>query len=151
MKRNGPRKMLRVVAGSESLFLGGRVAADVEPSEVAADVLRVHEAAASVAYKHIFTGPFPRAEAAERWLTYRGDLLLAVADGATVGFAARSGELLDALYLLPDAAGRGMRDRRIPPCLRGGPGGPVSTRSHSAVVDDYAAGTCAGLNPKTAW
>jgi GNAT superfamily N-acetyltransferase len=87
------------------------IATDV--AEVAADVLRFHEATAAVAYAHIFTNPFPHEEAAERWSTYPGTILLAVAEGVTVGFAACQADLLDALYVLPDAAGKGIGSRLL--------------------------------------
>ena len=72
------------------------------------DVAAVHEASATAAYAHIFPGPFPREEAAERWRTYDGRLLLALDDGAAVGFAAWTGHLLDALYVLPRHSGHGI-------------------------------------------
>lgn len=61
------------------------------------------------------TPPFPRAEARERWRSYRGRLALATdAVGADLlGFAAWSGDSLDALYVDPDASGRGIGRRLL--------------------------------------
>ena len=72
------------------------------------EVAAIHAASASTAYAHIFAGPFPRDEAAERWRTYGGQLLLAEADDSPVAFAAWSERLLDALYVLPAHAGQGI-------------------------------------------
>ena len=71
-------------------------------------VVGLHAVAATAAYAHIFSEPFPWDEAAERWRTYNGQLLLALLDGLEVGFAAWSENVLDALYVLPDLAGRGI-------------------------------------------
>ena len=68
----------------------------------------IHEASATAAYEHIFSGPFPRDEAAERWRQYDGSLLLALHDDRPVGFVAWSGQMLDALYVLPQHTGRGI-------------------------------------------
>ncbi len=89
-----PEPAIKLLAGSVVLHWG----------EVAA----VHEASATAAYRHIFNGPFPRAEAAERWRTYAGSLMLAVQGSQTLGFAAWSEPMLDALYVLSDFTGRGI-------------------------------------------
>lgn len=72
------------------------------------DVAALHEASASEAYRHIFSGPFPVEEAAERWRTYEGRLLLAMRAGVPVGFAAWSEHELDALHVLPQHTSRGI-------------------------------------------
>jgi GNAT superfamily N-acetyltransferase len=77
------------------------------------EVTAIHEATATAAYAHIFSEPFPLGEAHERWRTYEGQVLLATIDEIAVGFAAWSGRMLDALYVLPEHAGRGMGTRLL--------------------------------------
>ena len=84
-----------------------------EPAVVAVDVLRIHQAAATAAYAHIFSEPFPHEAAARRWSTYPGTVHVAATRGTTVGFAACQGDLLDALYVLPDVARRGIGSRLL--------------------------------------
>ena len=69
----------------------------------------MHEAAASVAYAHIFSEAFPRDEVLARWTAHAGPVILAV-DGADVlGFAASTPDgTLEGLYVLPTSAGRGI-------------------------------------------
>lgn len=83
----------------------------VEVPEVSAgtvaDLARIHEQSAVHAYAHIFDPPFPREETLQRWASYRGHVGLARRDGETVGFVAWHDDELDALYVLPQAAGTG--------------------------------------------
>lgn len=81
--------------------------ADVDAVTEAAFLLDVHERTASVAYAHIFSGPFPRAEAEGRWREYEGRVVAARRDARIIGFGAWAGDVLDALYVLPEEAGRG--------------------------------------------
>lgn len=71
-------------------------------------VAAVHKASAIVAYRHIFSEPFPTEEAAASWRAYDGLLVLATHDGEPVGFAAWRERMLDALYILPEHVGRGL-------------------------------------------
>jgi len=80
----------------------------VHVPSAALDMVSVHEEAASAAYAHIFADPFPHADACARWSTHRGPAVLAVAGGATVGFAVAEHHMLEALYVLPSHAGRGI-------------------------------------------
>ncbi|MDO5698069.1 MAG: GNAT family N-acetyltransferase [Dermatophilus congolensis] len=74
-----------------------------------ADVLaRIHEESAVAAYAHIFDTPIPREESRERWQSYGGHVVLAQSQVETVGFVAWHGDRLDALYVLPSAAKRGV-------------------------------------------
>lgn len=78
-------------------------------SSRAADIVGVHEAAASVAYAHIFSEAFPRSEVLARWAAHRGPVVLAVRGVEVVGFAASSDDgTLEGLYVLPAEAGRGV-------------------------------------------
>jgi GNAT superfamily N-acetyltransferase len=86
-------------------------AARVEPPHVASppdEIAAVHERSAGAAYAHIFSTPFPRDEARRRWAEYRGQVWVARTDSGLVGFAAATGRELDALYVLPEAAGAGV-------------------------------------------
>jgi GNAT superfamily N-acetyltransferase len=80
-------------------------AADDGLPELLADI---HERSAVVAYAHIFDSPFPREDSIERWARFRGDVALGCLNGEIVGFAAWEGDLLSALYILPEAAGCGV-------------------------------------------
>ena len=62
----------------------------VDAAAEAEDLVRVHEATASVAYARIFTEPFPREEVLARWAAHKGTTVLAVQDEEVVGFAASS-------------------------------------------------------------
>ena len=77
-------------------------------AEVAAELAVIHEESATPAYAHIFTTPFPRRETLTRWTTYPGRVVLAQSCGRTVGFVAWHDDELDALYVLPEAAGSGV-------------------------------------------
>jgi GNAT superfamily N-acetyltransferase len=81
----------------------------VSAADRADDVVRIHEATASVAYAHIFSEPFPREEVLARWAAHEGTTVLAVRGDEVVGFAASSPDgTLQGLYVLPDEAGRGI-------------------------------------------
>jgi GNAT superfamily N-acetyltransferase len=81
----------------------------VNAAERAEDVVRVHEATASMAYAHIFSEPFPRNEVLARWAAHEGTTVLAVRDEEVVGFAASSRDgTLEGLYVLPGEGGRGV-------------------------------------------
>lgn len=80
----------------------------VHAPSVALEMLAVHEKTASAAYAHIFADPFPRQEALARWSNHHGPVVLAAVGGATVGFAAAEHRVLEALYVLPSHAGRGI-------------------------------------------
>lgn len=73
----------------------------------------MHEETAVLAYRHIFGEPFPRAAALARWSAHEGPIVLASCVERTVGFAARSHDLLDALYVLPGWSGRGIGTRLL--------------------------------------
>lgn len=81
---------------------------EVDAAPYADRIVAVHEAAASLAYAHIFSDPFPRAEVRARWAAHRGRVVLAVADETVVGFAAAADATLEGLYVLPQHAGRGI-------------------------------------------
>lgn len=68
----------------------------------------VHEASATAAYAHIFTTPFPRDEARERWAAHAGRVWVARLGDTAVGFVAATGTELDGLYVIPRAAGEGV-------------------------------------------
>lgn len=72
-----------------------------------ADLARIHEQSAVRAYAHIVDTPFPREETLQRWASYRGHVGLARHHGETIGFVAWHDDELDALYVLPQAAGTG--------------------------------------------
>lgn len=80
----------------------------VDAAAWADELVRVHEATASVAYAHIFSEPFPRREALARWTAHEGTTVLALRQNDVIGFAASSPDgTLDGLYVLPSEAGRG--------------------------------------------
>ena len=81
---------------------------DVTVAPAWADLVRIHEATATIAYADIFDSPFPVDEATARWRSYDGAVTLAVQAAQSVGFAAWSGDLLDALYVLPQCSGQGV-------------------------------------------
>lgn len=85
------------------------VLAPVAAAARAPDIVRVHEAAASVAYTHIFSEPFPRREVLARWAAHDGPVVLAARGADVLGFAAASPDgTLEGLYVLPSEAGRGV-------------------------------------------
>lgn len=87
---------------------------EVEPGSHVEGLVAVHEAAASVAYEHIFSDPFPRSAARERWAARTGRTVLAVREGAVLGFAAASPDgTLEGLYVLPGKVGRGLGSRLL--------------------------------------
>lgn len=65
------------------------------------------------AYAHIFTDPFPREETQQRWNSYTGSIALASVDDTVVGFVAWHDSEVDALYVLPAAAGHGAGGRLL--------------------------------------
>lgn len=67
----------------------------------------LHERSATTAYAHIFPDPFPREETQHRWNTYSGHVALALHDDRPIGFIAWHDHEVDALYVLPEAAGHG--------------------------------------------
>lgn len=82
---------------------------EVDAAHVVDDVTRVHEAAASVAYAHILSEPFPRQEVASRWSGHAGRTVVAMRQDLVVGFAASSPDgTLEGLYVIPDEAGHGL-------------------------------------------
>jgi len=86
------------------------VALTVRPGlrEDAVLITRLHAATAEVAYAHIYPGqPFPMERTKRRWAAYTGKVLIAEEDGRAVGFIAFEGDVLSALYVLPDCWGRG--------------------------------------------
>ncbi len=91
------------------------VVVEVAPSTPAVRqlVARIHEESAKDAYAHIFTDPFPREETQQRWHAYTGTIALASCAGKVVGFVAWSDGEVDALYVLPSAAGRGTGGRLL--------------------------------------
>lgn len=72
------------------------------------EMAQVHRAAAEVAYAHIFSSPFPLAEAREKWAGHRGRVWLARRGVGLLGFATAAGDELDGLYVLPHESGRGI-------------------------------------------
>lgn len=88
-----------------------------EPSPLSPAVRRIvadiHERSATVAYAHIFDGPFPREETRQRWDDYDGRIVLARSGDTLLGFVAWREDELDALYVLPEAAGSGVGGRLI--------------------------------------
>lgn len=80
----------------------------VDARHRADEMVAVHQAAASVAYAHIFPGPFPRAQARQRWYTHSGRAVLALSDGNAIRFAAAVSQTLEGLYVIPSAAGSGV-------------------------------------------
>lgn len=74
----------------------------------------IHELSATVAYAHIFRGqPFPTDQTRQRWREFGGHVRLAELAGRPVGFVAWQGQELDALYVLPEAAGLGVGSRLL--------------------------------------
>lgn len=86
------------------------VVVEVAPSTPAVRqlVARIHEESAKDAYAHIFTDPFPREETQQRWHAYTGTIALASCAGKVVGFVAWQDDEVEALYVLPSAAGCGV-------------------------------------------
>ncbi len=82
--------------------------ATVEARHWAKDIVAVHEAAATAAYGHIFSEPFPRDDARKRWTRHLGATLLAFRGSRVVGFAAASDDTLEGLYVVPAEAGLGI-------------------------------------------
>jgi GNAT superfamily N-acetyltransferase len=75
----------------------------------AATIASIHETTARVAFAHVFgRQPYPTEHTRERWRRFSGEVVLAELDGSVVGFAARDGDLLDALFVLPNFQGRGI-------------------------------------------
>jgi GNAT superfamily N-acetyltransferase len=83
-------------------------------SEDAELITRLHASTAEAAYAHIFPDqPFPIEMTMRRWEAFAGDVLVAEEDGRAVGFVAFEGEVLSALYVLPDCWGRGTGGRLL--------------------------------------
>lgn len=78
----------------------------VDAAAHAQQLVDLHEETAT--YRYIFSGPFPRAEALQRWSAHTGPVVLALRDHDPVGFAAAAGDTLQALYVLPAEAGAGV-------------------------------------------
>jgi GNAT superfamily N-acetyltransferase len=78
-------------------------------------VAAVHEAAARVAYAHIFPAdqPFPTEPTRRRWRTFAGHLVVAEEEGRLVGFVAFDAAELHALYVLPAYWGWGLGSRLL--------------------------------------
>lgn len=72
------------------------------------EMAEVHRAAAEVAYGHIFSSPFPTAEAREKWTGHQGRVWLARGGATLVGFATATDDELDGLYVLPHESGNGI-------------------------------------------
>ena len=81
--------------------------------EVRQLLARIHEESAVDAYAHIFTDPFPREETQQRWNSYSGSIALALIENSVVGFVAWHDGVVDALYVLPTAAGCGAVGRLL--------------------------------------
>jgi GNAT superfamily N-acetyltransferase len=71
-------------------------------------MLEVHEATASHAYAHIFSGPFPSARELAKWAVHDGPVVAALRDDELIGFAAAAGDTLEGLFVLPSEAGAGV-------------------------------------------
>lgn len=71
-------------------------------------VTQIHAASAANAYRHIFPAPFPYASARARWARFGGEMLLAYHEDRPVDFLAADGDTVEALYVVPDAWGRGV-------------------------------------------
>jgi GNAT superfamily N-acetyltransferase len=71
----------------------------------------IQKEASLAAFAGIFTGPFPDEEIRADWTAKLTDpdreVLIAEHEGRPVGFATRAPEMLDQLYVLPDAQGTG--------------------------------------------
>jgi GNAT superfamily N-acetyltransferase len=71
----------------------------------------IQKAASLAAFAGIFTGPFPDEEIRAGWAATLTDpdreVLIAELEGTAIGFATRAPEMLDQLYVLPDAQGTG--------------------------------------------
>jgi GNAT superfamily N-acetyltransferase len=71
----------------------------------------IQKAASLVAFAGVFTGPFPdeeiRADWAARLTDADREVLVAERDGHALGFATRAPEMLEQLFVLPDAQGTG--------------------------------------------
>jgi GNAT superfamily N-acetyltransferase len=77
-------------------------------------ITQLHASTAEVAYAHIFLDqPFPLELTRRRWEAFSGEVLIAEEDGRAVGFVAYEGEVLSALYVLPDRWGRGTGGRLL--------------------------------------
>lgn len=91
------------------------VVVEVAPSTLAVRqlVAWIHEESVVEAYAHIFTDPFPREETRQRWNSYTGTIALASHEGTAVGFVAWQDSEVEALYVLPSAAGCGVGGRLL--------------------------------------
>lgn len=77
-------------------------------------VAAIEEASARVAFAHIFGDqPYPTERTVARWREFDGQVWVAEDGGRLLGFVAWSGPDLHALYVLPDAAGRGVGSRLL--------------------------------------
>jgi len=72
----------------------------------------IQKAASLVAFAGIFTGPFPDEEIRADWTARLTDpdreVLVAERDGRPAGFATRAPEMLEQLFVLPEAQGTGV-------------------------------------------
>jgi GNAT superfamily N-acetyltransferase len=81
---------------------------NVDAAKCAEQIVALHEAVASRAYRHIFAGPFPRDAALARWSRHAGPVVFAVRKREVLGFAAWEEATLEALYVLHSATGQGI-------------------------------------------
>ncbi len=77
-------------------------------SPPAEEMAALHKATAASAYAHIFSTPFPFAEARDKWAGHHDQVWLAWRELRLVGFATATGLELTGLYVLPEEHGYGL-------------------------------------------